>query len=60
MLQSADDAPRVLVDGKSLLGPGWKAVDWFDDLEDADEFEEGEEVSAAASHPCLLNVRRSM
>jgi len=46
MLQSADDAPRVLAEGRSLLGPGWKVVDSFDDLENEDEFEGEEEVSS--------------
>ena len=44
MLQSSEDAPRVLAQGQSLLGPGWKAVDSFDDLDEPDNFEDSDEV----------------
>ncbi|KAK8858753.1 hypothetical protein IAR55_002982 [Kwoniella newhampshirensis] len=44
MLQSAEDARRVLEQGQSLFGPGWKHVNSFDDLgEDEDDYEDEEE-----------------
>lgn len=45
MLQSSDTAERILKEGRSLYGPGWKVVDSFEDLEDGDEYESEEEVS---------------
>ena len=44
MLQSSDDVPRALAEGRSILGPGWKAINSFDDLSDPEDFEESEEV----------------
>jgi hypothetical protein len=52
MLQSAEDAPRILADGASLFGPGWKALDSFDDI-DEDEYETDEEVP---SSPLFVNI----
>ncbi|WWD18648.1 hypothetical protein CI109_103101 [Kwoniella shandongensis] len=44
MLQSAEDAPRILEQGRSLFGPGWKYVNSFDDLaDDEDEYEDEED-----------------
>ncbi len=45
MIQSTEQALKLLAEGKSLLGPGWTAVDSFDDLSDDDEYEEEVEVS---------------
>ncbi|RXK40032.1 hypothetical protein M231_02672 [Tremella mesenterica] len=43
MLQSSDQAQRVLDEKSSLLGEGWKAVESFDDLSDASDFSDYEE-----------------
>jgi hypothetical protein len=43
MLQSSEDALRMLAEGSSLLGPGWTAVETFEDIE-SDEYETDEEV----------------
>lgn len=57
MLQSSDDAPRVLAAGQSLLGPGWKAVDSFDDLSDPGDFESSEEVGRFTKATNMLKSR---
>ena len=46
MVQTSHDLPPALREGKTLFGPGWKAVDNFDDLSDIDEYESDDEVSA--------------
>jgi hypothetical protein len=45
MLQSAEDAEAHLDSGRSLLGPGWREVTFFEDLSDEDEYTSDEEVS---------------
>lgn len=45
MLQSATEAEAYLESGPSLLGPGWREVDNFEDLSDEDEYTTDEEVS---------------
>jgi hypothetical protein len=44
MIDSAADATYLLQNGRTLLGPGWRAVDSFNDEDDLEEFEEEEEV----------------
>ena len=44
MLDSTEDALHILAEGKSILGPGWKAVDSFDDLNDPEAYDDSEEV----------------
>ena len=45
MIQSGKDAERFMRTGQPVLGKGWKEVDTFEDLEDADEYESDDEVS---------------
>jgi hypothetical protein len=44
---SSEEAPRILAEGSSLLGPGWAAVDTFEDLSD---YETEEEVFSSLLH----------
>lgn len=46
MLQSAAEAEAHLESGPSLLGPGWREVESFEDLSDEDEYTTDEEVSS--------------
>ncbi|KAI9634681.1 uncharacterized protein MKK02DRAFT_27845 [Dioszegia hungarica] len=43
MLQSSEDAQAHLETGQSLLGPGWREVESFEDLTDEDEYTTDEE-----------------
>jgi len=45
MIQSGKGAERFMRTGQPVLGKGWKEVDTFEDLEDADEYESDDEVS---------------
>lgn len=47
MIQSSDDVETYLREGQSILGKGWKEVESFEELEDADEYESEDEASRA-------------
>jgi hypothetical protein len=47
MIQSSEDVETYLREGQSILGKGWKEVESFEELEDADEYESEDEASPA-------------
>ena len=44
MSASVQDAREKLASQSGVLGPGWRHVDAFEDLDDIDQYESDEEV----------------
>lgn len=60
MIQSGNDAERLMQEGRPIMGKGWKEVDTFEDLEDIDEYESDDEVSALPTLPSGSRLRLLM